>query len=107
MYGVDMTKPGAQQNYDSVFALFASWGLDYVKVDDLSSPQHVLENPERMSRHPVQDLPPVRALEIEEQPVAETATNPTFAGFSVTICEFPVKQMAGTVHSSYRNPYYV
>lgn len=40
MYGVDMTKPGAQEYYDSVFALMASWGLDYVKVDDLSSPYH-------------------------------------------------------------------
>ena len=40
MYGVDMTKPGAQEYYNSVFALFASWGLDYVKVDDLSSPYH-------------------------------------------------------------------
>ena len=40
MFGVDMTKPGAQEYYDSVFALFASWGLDYVKVDDLSSPYH-------------------------------------------------------------------
>ena len=29
MYGVDMTKPGAQEYYESVFALFASWGLDY------------------------------------------------------------------------------
>jgi hypothetical protein len=29
MYGVDMTKPGAQEYYDSVFALMASWGLDY------------------------------------------------------------------------------
>ena len=40
MYGVDMSKPGAQDYYNSVFALFASWGLDYVKVDDLSSPYH-------------------------------------------------------------------
>jgi hypothetical protein len=40
MYGVDMTKPGAQEYYDSVFELFASWGLDYVKVDDLSRPYH-------------------------------------------------------------------
>jgi len=37
---VDMRKPGAQAYYDSVFALFASWGLDFVKVDDLSSPYH-------------------------------------------------------------------
>lgn len=43
MFGVDMTKPGAQEYYDSVFALFASWDLDYVKVDDLSSPYHTDE----------------------------------------------------------------
>jgi hypothetical protein len=36
MYGVDMTKPGAQEYYDSVFALMASWDLDFVKIDDLS-----------------------------------------------------------------------
>ncbi len=40
MYGVDMSKPGAQEYYDSVFALMASWDLDFVKVDDLSSPYH-------------------------------------------------------------------
>src|SRR5208337_833796 len=40
MYGVDMNKPGAQEYYDSVFALMASWGLDFVKVDDLSAPYH-------------------------------------------------------------------
>ena len=43
MYGVDMTKPGAQEYYDSVFALLASWDLDYVKVDDLSAPYHTAE----------------------------------------------------------------
>lgn len=40
MYGVDMTKPGAQAYYDSVFALLASWDVDFVKVDDLSRPYH-------------------------------------------------------------------
>ncbi len=43
MYGVDMTKPGAQEYYDSVFQLFASWGLDFIKVDDLSEPYHTAE----------------------------------------------------------------
>jgi hypothetical protein len=38
MYGVDMSKPGAQAYYDSVFALLASWGVDFVKVDDLCRP---------------------------------------------------------------------
>lgn len=40
MYGIDMTKPGAQEYYDSVFALLATWGVDYVKVDDISRPYH-------------------------------------------------------------------
>ncbi len=38
MYGVDMSKPGAQAYYDSVFALYASWGVDLVKMDDMSRP---------------------------------------------------------------------
>ncbi len=36
MYGVDMSKPGAQEYYNSVFKQMADWGLDFVKVDDLS-----------------------------------------------------------------------
>ncbi|MBN2370916.1 MAG: NPCBM/NEW2 domain-containing protein, partial [Vicinamibacteria bacterium] len=40
MYGVDMIKPGAQAYYDSVFELIASWGADFVKVDDVSRPYH-------------------------------------------------------------------
>lgn len=45
MYGVDMTKPGAQAYYDSVFKLIASWDVDFVKVDDLSRPyfEHIPE----------------------------------------------------------------
>ncbi|GGZ43619.1 alpha-galactosidase [Asticcacaulis endophyticus] len=38
MYGVDMTKPGAQAYYNSVFKLFADWGVDFVKMDDMSRP---------------------------------------------------------------------
>ncbi|OAN67150.1 glycoside hydrolase family 27 protein [Sphingomonas sp. TDK1] len=38
MFGVDMRKPGAQAYYDSVFALFADWGVDFVKMDDMSRP---------------------------------------------------------------------
>jgi hypothetical protein len=43
MFGVDMTKPGAQEYYDSIFDQFAAWGLDFVKVDDLSAPYHQAE----------------------------------------------------------------
>ncbi|HEY5466569.1 MAG TPA: glycoside hydrolase family 27 protein [Clostridia bacterium] len=36
MYGVDPSKPGAQTYYDSLFQLYASWTVDFVKVDDCS-----------------------------------------------------------------------
>jgi alpha-galactosidase len=38
MYGIDMSKAGAQEYYDSLFRLYASWGVDFVKADDLSRP---------------------------------------------------------------------
>ncbi|MDF0541994.1 glycoside hydrolase family 27 protein [Sphingobium sp. H39-3-25] len=38
MYGVDMTRPGAQAYYDSIFRLYAEWGVDFVKMDDMSRP---------------------------------------------------------------------
>ena len=37
MWGVDTTKPGAQAYYDSIAALYASWGVDFVKADDMGS----------------------------------------------------------------------
>lgn len=43
MYGVDMTKPGAQAYYDSIMEMVASWGVDFVKIDDLSRPYHLKE----------------------------------------------------------------
>jgi len=36
MYGVDPAKEGARRYYESVYELYASWGVDFVKVDDLS-----------------------------------------------------------------------
>jgi alpha-galactosidase len=43
MYTVDSQKEGAQEYYNSLFDLYASWGLDFVKVDDLSTPYHMDE----------------------------------------------------------------
>ncbi|OPA75595.1 alpha-galactosidase [Paenibacillus selenitireducens] len=37
MYGVDASKPGAQEYYNSLFQLYASWGVDFVKVDDIAA----------------------------------------------------------------------
>ena len=43
MYPVVAGRPGAQEYYDSLFDLYAGWGVDFVKVDDLSSPYHAPE----------------------------------------------------------------
>jgi len=37
MWGVDTTKPGAQTYYDSIAELYASWGVDFIKADDMGS----------------------------------------------------------------------
>ena len=36
-YGVDMAKSGAQEYYNSVFKLYAEWGVDFVKADDITN----------------------------------------------------------------------
>ena len=35
MYGLNPNHPGAQAYYDSIFKMYAEWGVDYVKVDDI------------------------------------------------------------------------
>lgn len=35
MYGLNPDHPAAQCYYDSIFELYAAWGVDYVKVDDI------------------------------------------------------------------------
>lgn len=36
-YGIDPTKPAGQAYYDSIVRLYASWGIDFLKVDCVSS----------------------------------------------------------------------
>ena len=38
MYGVDATKPEGQAYYNSIIQMYADWGVDYIKVDDISRP---------------------------------------------------------------------
>ncbi len=39
-YTIVAGKPGAQEYYNSLFDMYAGWGVDFVKVDDLSRPYH-------------------------------------------------------------------
>jgi len=36
MYGVDVSKPAGQAYYNSLAELYASWGVDFIKADDMS-----------------------------------------------------------------------
>src|SRR3982751_4430420 len=40
MYGLNMAKPGAQAYLNSILKLYASWGVDFIKVDDIARPYH-------------------------------------------------------------------
>jgi len=35
MWGVDVSRPGGQAYYDAIAQLYASWGVDFVKADDM------------------------------------------------------------------------
>jgi alpha-galactosidase len=37
MYGVDATKPGAAEYYQSIIDMYAAWVVDFIKVDDIAS----------------------------------------------------------------------
>ena len=43
MWGINGATPAGQAYYDSVFRLYASWDVDFVKVDDISSPYSAAE----------------------------------------------------------------
>ena len=50
MYTIVPGREGAQEYYNSLFELYASWGLDFVKVDDLSSPIYFTEEVEMIRK---------------------------------------------------------
>jgi len=61
MFGVDATTEGGQAYYDSLFELYASWGVDYVKVDDISRPY---DNAQRVEIEAIR-----RAIDKTERPI--------------------------------------
>ena len=45
MYGIDHWKDGAQEYYNSLFELYALWGVDFVKVDDIANTEYKPHDP--------------------------------------------------------------
>ncbi|HEY3441558.1 MAG TPA: glycoside hydrolase family 27 protein [Paludibaculum sp.] len=35
MFGVDVTRPGGQEYYDGIVQMYAAWGVDFIKADDM------------------------------------------------------------------------
>lgn len=50
MWGVDFSKPGAQEYYNSLFDLYASWEVDFVKADDMMYPPYHKEEIEMIRK---------------------------------------------------------
>ena len=42
-YTIVADRPGAQEYYNSIMNLYASWGVDFIKIDDISRPYHKAE----------------------------------------------------------------
>nr|WP_299344093.1 glycoside hydrolase family 27 protein [Allomuricauda sp.] len=71
MFGVDATKEGAQEYYNSIFNLYASWGVDFIKADDTMFPPYHDEEIEMMHKAIEQcGRPMVLSLSCGEAPVS-------------------------------------
>jgi alpha-galactosidase len=70
-YGLDHRHPGAQAYYDSQLALFAEWGVDFIKADDMVGPYFAAEIEsyrqaiDKSGRNIALSLSPGRALSLE------------------------------------------
>jgi len=40
LLSIDMSKPGAQEYYNSIIELYSEWGVDFIKADDMTSYPH-------------------------------------------------------------------
>lgn len=43
MYGINMSKKGAQEYLNSLLDLYSEWDTDFIKVDDIARPYHAAE----------------------------------------------------------------
>ena len=76
-YGIDMNRPGSQEYYDSLIELVASWGVDFIKADDITThPQEVeafVRGIAKCERDIVLSLSPGDNLPIENMKVYQLA----------------------------------
>jgi hypothetical protein len=72
--GVNVNHPGAQAWYDDLFQLYADWGVDYIKADDMLRPPYHAREIEMM-RQAIDRTgrPMVLSLSYGETPVSQAA----------------------------------
>ncbi len=87
-YKVDCKKPSAQQYYNSIFDLYAEWGVDFIKIDDLSRPYHTGEI--EMIRHAIDQCgrPMVLSMSPGETPLEKYDHASTHANMWRTVDDF-------------------
>lgn len=85
---VDWRKAGAQEYYNSCFDMYADWGVDFVKIDDLSRPYHTAEI--EMIRHAIDHCgrPIVLSVSPGETPLEEFDHVSTHANMWRTVDDF-------------------
>ena len=72
-YGVDMTKPGAQEYYDSIVEYFDENGVDFIKLDDVAEQHNALQITKDVWERKLTGLKTL-AKETRERAVGEDST---------------------------------
>lgn len=73
MCGVDMSREGSQEYYNSIISMYADWGVDFIKVDDIARPYHAdeIEAIQKAIQNTGREI--VLSLSPGEAPVSEAA----------------------------------
>lgn len=72
--GVNVDHPGAQAYYDGLFRMFAAWGVDFIKADDMLRPAYHAREIELMRRAIDRSgRPMILSLSYGETPVSQAA----------------------------------
>jgi alpha-galactosidase len=63
LLSIDMTKPGAQEYYNSLIELYTEWGVDFIKADDMTSYPHKLDEVKAF-RYAIEEVNPSIVLSL-------------------------------------------
>ena len=76
-YGVDMSKPGAQEYYNNLVKKYADWGVDFIKFDDIvphpAEVEAVVKAIENCGREIVLSLSPGDYIRVEDSDAYQKA----------------------------------